>query len=128
MDGVDGHVDIEMLRARLVEHGQEHLLRFWDHLDETDRQHLTVELLSLDLEYVNRCYEACIGDLKRANGNCDSQLEPLPESVVGSIVRTDAETMKRYEQEGLKLFCLFSLVLEVEKLSAFNMGIVRMWL
>jgi len=100
MDGVEAHADVEVLRQRLAEHGQDHLLRFWDHLDETERHRLTAELSSLDLGYVNRCYEACIDDLKRTNGNCDNRLEPLPESVVGSVVRSDVETMKEYEQEG----------------------------
>lgn len=100
MDGVDAHLDIEVLRQRLAEHGQDHLLRFWDHLDDSERHRLTAELSSLDLGYVNQCYEACISDLKRTNGNCDDHLEPLPESVIGSVVRTDSETMKQYEQEG----------------------------
>jgi len=100
MDGVEANTDVDILRQRLAEHGQDHLLRFWDHLDETEQHRLTSELSSLDLGYVNRCYEACIGDLKRTNGNCDDRLEPLPESVVGSVVRTEADTMKQYEQEG----------------------------
>jgi len=104
MDGVEAHVDQVELRQRLAEHGQEHLLRFWDHLDETEQCRLTAELSALDLGYVNRCYEACIGDLKRVNGNFDDRLEPLPESVVGSVVRSDPETLKGYECEGERFF------------------------
>ena len=100
MDGVDAHLDLVELRRRLEEHGQGHLLRFWDHLGETEQHQLTSELSTLDVGYVNRCYEACVGELKRSNGNCDDHLEPLPESVVGSVVRSDPETLKQYEREG----------------------------
>jgi len=84
----------------LTEHGQEHLLRFWNELGETERCQLIAELSSLDIGYVNQCYEACIVDLTRPNGNCDDRLEPLPESVIGSVVHTDPETLKQYEHEG----------------------------
>jgi len=100
MDGVDAHVDVHVLRQRLTEHGQDHLLRFWDHLNENEQQRLTAELSTLDVDYVNRCYEACVGDLTRTNGNFDDCLEPLPESVVGSVIRTDPEALKQYEHEG----------------------------
>jgi len=113
MDGVEAHMDEAVLRQRLEEHSQGHLLKFWDHLNETERCQLTAELSSLDLAYVNRCYEACIGDLKRPNGNCDNHLEPLPESVVGSVVRSDPETLKRYECEGLMLFVSWVSVVHV---------------
>jgi len=100
MDGTD----VEVLRQRLAEHGQEHLLRFWDHLGETERCRLSAELSMLDFVYVNQCYEACIGDLQRTNGNCDDRLEPLPDSVIGSVVRTDPDTLKEYELEGWIFF------------------------
>ena len=32
------------LRARLERHGQEHLLRFWDELDDSTRARLAVEV------------------------------------------------------------------------------------
>ena len=100
MDGTEAHVDVEVLRRRLAENGQEHLLRFWDDLGETEQCQLSFELSALDVGYVNRCYEACIGDLNRPNGNFDERLEPLPESVIGSVVRTDSEMLKQYEHEG----------------------------
>jgi len=110
MDGTEAHVDVEVLRQRLAEHGQDHLLRFWDHLDETEQCRLGTELSTLDVGYVNRCYEACIAELTRPNGNCDDRLEPLPESVIGSVVRTDPETLKQYEIEGMA-YCKFMVVI-----------------
>ncbi len=38
------------LRPRLADHGQEHVLRFWDELDDTERGILLDELEALDLE------------------------------------------------------------------------------
>ena len=109
MDGVAAHMNLEALRKRLSEHGQEHLLRFWDVLSETEQYRLSSELSTLDVGYVNRCYESCIGDLSRPNGNFDSRLEPLPESVVGSVVRSDVEMLERYENEGI-WHCRFCVI------------------
>jgi len=106
MDGVEAHVDETELRRRLVEHGQDQLMKFWDHLSESEQRQLTAELSSIDLAYVSQCYEACVGDLKRTDGNCDKHLQPLPESVVGSVVRSDPETLELYEHEGLELCCV----------------------
>jgi len=106
MDGTEAHADVKVLHQRLAEHGQAHLLQFWDHLSETEQFRLSTELSALDAGYVNRCYEACIDDLKRPTSNFDHLLEPLPESVVGSVVRTDPEILKQYELEGWTFFCL----------------------
>jgi len=106
MDGEEIDMEEEVLREQLEPHNQGHLLRFWDSLDEAERRQLTAELSVLDVAYVNRCYEACIGELKQSSWNCDDRLEPLPESVVGSVVRTDPETLKQYEIEGRHIYIL----------------------
>ena len=105
MDSVEAVMDTEELRQRLGEHGQDHLLRFWDMLNNAERHQLTSELSALDVAYVNRCYEACASELKQSSENIDDHLEPLPESVIGSVVRTDPDTLKRYEHEGQTAFC-----------------------
>ncbi len=51
MGAGDGHAD---LRAALAAHGQEHLLRFWDELDDDGRGRLERDLRSLDLDLLDR--------------------------------------------------------------------------
>src|SRR5258707_41605 len=44
-------------RRKLAEHGQEHVLAFWDRLDEPQRQGLLRQLEALDLPGLRRLYE-----------------------------------------------------------------------
>ena len=59
---------MEELFLRLAPHGQEHLLRFWDELDEEDRAHLAEDIGQIDLELVDGLVETL---LERAE-----QIEP----------------------------------------------------
>jgi UDP-N-acetylglucosamine/UDP-N-acetylgalactosamine diphosphorylase len=42
-------------------HGQEHLLRFWDELDEGERDRLAAEIRALDLDLVDELVESLLG-------------------------------------------------------------------
>jgi UDP-N-acetylglucosamine/UDP-N-acetylgalactosamine diphosphorylase len=46
--------DSSVLRTMLAEHGQEHVLRFWDRLDDGQRQGLLEQIAGLDLNAVDR--------------------------------------------------------------------------
>jgi UDP-N-acetylglucosamine/UDP-N-acetylgalactosamine diphosphorylase len=98
-----GNVDIDSLRQNLAKYGQEHLLKFWDILNEVEREHLYKELSELDLDYTSRCCRECLRDLdETTHESIDDHLEPLPDSVFGSVVGTAAETLRLYEEEGLR--------------------------
>ena len=101
-----GEFDLSSLTQRLAEYKQEHLVRFWNDLDDTERGHLYNELTNLDLGYITQCFKNCQEELAKVSTVIDDQLEPLPESVLGSLVRTDAETLRRYEDIGMiATFC-----------------------
>jgi UDP-N-acetylglucosamine pyrophosphorylase len=57
MGAADGHAE---LRAALADHGQEHLLRFWDGLDSGGRERLERDLRSLDLDLIDRLVETLV--------------------------------------------------------------------
>jgi len=96
-----GEVDLSSLTQRLAEHNQEHLVRFWNDLNDSERERLHAELTSLDLGYIAQCFKNCQEELTTVAAAIDDQLDPLPESVLGSLVRTDVETLRRYEDIGM---------------------------
>ena len=49
-------VPYENLRQHLAQHGQEHLLAFWDTLPANERRELAAEIESVDLEQLTRLY------------------------------------------------------------------------
>ena len=46
------------LSAKLSKHGQEHLLQFWDELNEEQKVKFSKELNEIDFELVNRKFQA----------------------------------------------------------------------
>ena len=63
--------DIRALRARYAEHGQEHVLRFWDRLDPDAQRRLAGQAASLDLPALVRGYRAT-----RQASTASGKLEP----------------------------------------------------
>src|SRR3954463_13523379 len=50
----------DALRQRLARHGQEHVLRFWDELDEEGRARLAGQLETLDLDQLDALIEELV--------------------------------------------------------------------
>jgi UDP-N-acetylglucosamine/UDP-N-acetylgalactosamine diphosphorylase len=48
--------DREELAVRLAQHGQQHLLRFWDELDEAGRRNLASQLAAINLAQIGQLY------------------------------------------------------------------------
>jgi UDP-N-acetylglucosamine/UDP-N-acetylgalactosamine diphosphorylase len=46
-------------QVRLAEHGQTHVLKWWDRLTDTERSKLLAQLQGLDLDLLHRLYEQC---------------------------------------------------------------------
>ncbi|XP_013409535.1 UDP-N-acetylhexosamine pyrophosphorylase isoform X1 [Lingula anatina] len=96
-------MDLESLRKELSENGQEHLLQFWDTLDEEKKQSLYSDLKNLDYAKNNIYFKRCMESLKLAGEKLDDHLQPPPPEVCGSFLDTDKETLKKYEEDGLRL-------------------------
>ncbi len=55
---------LESLKARLAAHGQEHVLRFWQELDEAGRARLLGELATIDLDWLARVFASRIESVR----------------------------------------------------------------
>ncbi len=66
--------DVRKTAEKLKKHGQEHLLRFWDDLDEPDRKALLDQITDLDIEQVSRWIQEYV--LKPTT--VDAKSEPSP--------------------------------------------------
>ncbi|XP_022687957.1 UDP-N-acetylhexosamine pyrophosphorylase-like isoform X5 [Varroa jacobsoni] len=92
---------LKRMKALLAEHGQEHLLQFWDHLDEKQQGELIA-----DIDYVDvaRC-AAAFSNVMLPNKNADdldSLLEPVATDQFGSVARSSPEQLAAYRQAGLE--------------------------
>ncbi|KAL3842150.1 hypothetical protein ACJMK2_020196 [Sinanodonta woodiana] len=95
-------MDIELLRSELVQHNQEHLLQFWDHLSEQQKNSLYHELKSQNYEEINQYFKTAMATLENASEKLDDLLEPLPSDVCGGVARCDKQTVENYRKSGLE--------------------------
>lgn len=93
---------LETLRKHLEKYGQEHLIKFWDEIDDQQRQQLKAEIEELDFNELQSFYERVIKDSEESTEKLDDKLRPIEESQFLSIRRTAPELIKQYEIEGLK--------------------------
>ena len=77
------------LSALLADRGQDHLLRWWDELDETSRARLADEVGSIDLGQLDDLFRQLVGDQPDAG---EGQVLPVE---VDRLPRTDGERVAR---------------------------------
>src|SRR5437868_6243966 len=79
------------LLASLSHHGQEHLLKWWGDLDESERARLVAEIEAIDFDQLDRLIAALIEH--------DAPASPAPERVgpieVFRLPQTDGERITR---------------------------------
>jgi UDP-N-acetylglucosamine/UDP-N-acetylgalactosamine diphosphorylase len=93
-------INFENLKEKLTRYGQEHLLAFWDQLNDEERKHLVQDIQELDLEEIQSFFKRATASLEESSAKLDDRMEAIPESTFMSTTRTDSEKLKVYEQEG----------------------------
>lgn len=86
----------------LEEYGQQHLLKYWNEINEEQQRQLKADIEELNLEEVNEFYRRATESLDEGTEKLDDRLLPIPESHVLSIARTPKDVLKKYEEEGLR--------------------------
>ncbi len=85
----------------LKQYNQEHLVHFYDDLDEINREKLVNEIKKIDFKDLNEKF------LKTKEGNklfskLDSHMKPIPSELKGSYQSSTKEQLANYESKGLK--------------------------
>ena len=94
-------MDVEKLRCRLSEYGQEHLLGFFDQLGESEKEALYKELCDLNLAQVKQNFELTIEESKSSDQK-DGRLEPVSASLLGSVATAGQDQLKTWQETGLE--------------------------
>lgn len=91
--------DLEKL---LTPYGQEHIVRFWDDLNESERSHLQAEIQQTDFAELNTYFERVQSDMDHTVKEIDSLMNPVPDELKGSFLRSSQVELREYELAGLK--------------------------
>jgi UDP-N-acetylglucosamine/UDP-N-acetylgalactosamine diphosphorylase len=90
------------LQALLEPFGQEHLLKFWDQLSDSDQKHLNEEIRQLDLSELDASFKRVKLEMSMSAKEIDSAIQPVPVELKGSISKSSQEQLTSYEMDGLK--------------------------
>uniref|UniRef100_A0A2I3T1Y2 UDP-N-acetylglucosamine pyrophosphorylase 1 n=1 Tax=Pan troglodytes TaxID=9598 RepID=A0A2I3T1Y2_PANTR len=95
-------MNINDLKVTLSKAGQEHLLRFWNELEEAQQVELYAELQAMNFEELNFFFQKAIEGFNQSSHqkNVDARMEPVPREVLGSATR-DQDQLQAWESEGL---------------------------
>ncbi|XP_061402035.1 UDP-N-acetylhexosamine pyrophosphorylase [Musca vetustissima] len=98
--------DYAELHQRLQKVGQEHLLKFWDELNESEQKQLVQDISELDLNELKQYFDRATTSLSQNGLKLDDRLQPLPDDKLISISRAPEELLNNYREEGLKQISL----------------------
>ena len=95
-------MDVENLRRDLKENNQEHLLSYWDSLDEDKKLLFFRDLRSINLAEVKRDFQRTT-DEANDEGKKDEKLEPVPSEYLGSVIgKANKGKVNIWEKKGLE--------------------------
>lgn len=97
-------MSFEEAKAKLEAAGQTHVLQFWDELSAEERGTFLEEIFQLQPdELVEHCREAAASASRQssADGRLDARMQPVPPEFIGSVRKSDRETLQKWENEGL---------------------------
>lgn len=92
----------KQIREHLEQYGQEHLIKYWDELNEEQRRHLKADIDELNFGEVNEFFQRATVSLEEGTEKLDDRLNPIPETHVLSITRTPKDVLRQYDELGLQ--------------------------
>lgn len=92
----------QILLDTLKHHNQEHLIQFYDHLDEADQHKLTNEIQSIDFKDLTEKFLQTKSYSTKLSSKLDSCMQPIASELKGSYQNSSKEQLDRYESIGLR--------------------------
>lgn len=91
----------EELFNRLTSYNQDHLLQFWDELNDEEKKELFEDISRLDLNELREFYGRATKNLDKGQGS-EMKISPIPDSKSIILSEISAEVWNNYEMEGLR--------------------------
>ncbi|XP_016909224.1 UDP-N-acetylhexosamine pyrophosphorylase isoform X3 [Apis cerana] len=92
---------MESLQRKLIECGQEHLLKFYDELSDKEKEELCQDISELNFMDVISYFDSAIYASLNIS-TLDDKVSPIPKENIASVKTTDKEQLKMYEELGFQ--------------------------
>lgn len=94
--------DFGSVSALLEQHGQEHVLRFWEKLDEHQKELLLEDVREVNVPEVVEMFRKTAENATTDRQKLDDKMKPIPAELYGAVNRSPAELLTAYENIGLE--------------------------
>lgn len=95
--------ELQELREKFKNHGQDQVFSFYDDLDVAEKARLYEQCSSINPSYINEITERALHPRKPETEQAETKLEPLPESAVASILDSRQDDLQSWYDNGLDL-------------------------
>lgn len=82
--------------------GQEHLVKFWDELNESEKEILINEIIQLDFLDLNSTFKRVKAEMNEESKEIDGLMKPVPKELKGNFSKSSKAQLNTFESEGYK--------------------------
>ncbi len=93
-------LSLKQVEQSLKSAGQSHVLQFWPELCEEERDSFLQELSQLDLKGLKDHCEGAARAAASPSASLDQHIEPVPPEFIGSVKKSDKNSLAEWENEG----------------------------
>jgi len=88
--------------ALLKKYDQEHIIKYWDKLDEKQRKLLLQDIYEVNIPEVIGMFKKTVENMSVDQQKLDDRMKPIPAELYGAVSRSSNELLMKYEQIGLE--------------------------
>lgn len=94
--------ELSKVKNLLASCNQEHLLDYWDELNDEEKNVLLAEIKYLNITEACRFFKSANTFYKQNQAQSDSSLKPIPSELYGSASSSTSDTLQSYRKIGLE--------------------------
>lgn len=98
--------DFNSVLDLLKKYNQEHVIRFWDKLDEKDKHCLSEDIRDVNIPEVVKMFNKAVEDMSANHQKLDDRMNPISAELYGAVSRSPKELLVKYESIGLEQISL----------------------
>ncbi|KAE9539834.1 hypothetical protein AGLY_005086 [Aphis glycines] len=94
--------DFDSVITLLKKYDQEHVIKFWNKLDEKQKAFLLEDIHELNIPEVVEMFKTTLENMNTNQQKLDNRMNPIPAELYGAVNRSPKELLIKYKQMGLE--------------------------
>lgn len=94
--------DFDSTVALLKKYNQEHIIKFWDKLNEKEKKDLLEDIYEVNIPEVLKMFDKTVENMNADQQKLDDRMNPISAELYGAVSRSPKELLIKYEQIGLE--------------------------